>query len=140
MRLEAGEVVEYGKSIMEPDFRHLLLRFCPDLIFDPASKLGYFHPRMARFQGIWLHERHRGTMDRGPSIPEWDDWSLITMKDGSKVWDRIYRVGWRTTVQHLIESGVPGINWQSMCSAMKVDMKLFTGDPQKLHFNYWDCP
>ena len=137
--MDICNVSDFGQQFQEHVLRKALLELCPDLIFDPAGKLGYSHPNMHMWQGIWHLERHIATMDRGPVIPEFDVWSVVELKTGRKIKHRIYRVGWRSTLQVMVDKPVPGITWERLCRKLKVPMKIFTGSPADyptLEFNY----
>ena len=95
------------------------------VMIDPA--LGYFHPNMDRWQGIWLNDRHLCSMDRGPVVPEFHVWKVVKDPDGSKRISHIERCGWRHTFKRLVDKGVPNVTWENLNKVFGVDYKVYVG-------------
>ncbi len=73
-----------GKTLDSSVIEKGLMELCPDLRFDVATKRGAWHPKQATRQGIFWHETHICSMDRG-LVPEFKQWSVV---------NKLVEVGW----------------------------------------------
>ena len=123
MRLDNKHLQDFGQPLDEAVLVKGLRELNPDLIFDPAGKLGHYHPMLDNRMGVWLHERHITAMERGVAIPEFNVWAVVK---GQR--NHIVRIGWRHTLEGLVRRQVPGITWAALTKKFKVDRKLFHGN------------
>ena len=65
-----------GKTLDASVIEKGLKELCPDLRFDVATKRGAWHPRQATRQGVFWHETHICSMDRG-LVPEFKQWGVV---------------------------------------------------------------
>ncbi len=85
-----------------------LLRLNRDFIFDlPGRRLDLTHPNIERWQNIRLGIKHIGSMDRG-HIPEADVWKYEALSNKPL---RVWRIGWRTTLEAISRHHVAGLAW-----------------------------
>lgn len=121
------DLTDFGATLSVQKLQEALLALQPCLSYDPAGRLGFVHPHAAAWQGVYWNERHVASMDRGPIIPEFDVWSVLVMPSGEKRRHRILRIGWRTTVQMMVQCDVPGITWSRVSQKLDVPMKQYIG-------------
>lgn len=117
---------DFGQSISEAKLKQALVELCSDLHFDMGGKLDLYHPRISEWQGVFHNGRHVGTMGRG-ILPEFNVYGLFK---GQRT--HVLQVGWRTTLEHLVRSDVPGVTWPRLCLKLGIDYKKFTGRPTEL--------
>lgn len=123
-----NDVESFGETMAEQTLVKGLRELNPDLVFDPAGKLGHYHPMLDNRFGVWLNDRHVSAMERGPAIPEFNVWVVQPV---TKELSHIVRVGWRHTLDNLVNKGVPGVTWVTLLKKFGIERKVFTGDPMQ---------
>ena len=73
-----------GKTIDSSVIEKGLLEINGDLRFDVATRQGAWHPSQKVRQGVFWHETHIASMDRG-IVPEFKQWSVV---------ERVVEVDW----------------------------------------------
>lgn len=117
----------FGETLDSQTIIKVLRELNPDLVFDPAGNLGYYHPQMGSRMGVWHNDRHVASLERGAAVPEFNVWGLVNGKRS-----HIVRIGWRHTLEKMTQMNIPGVTWESLCRKLKIDRKVFTGDPLEI--------
>lgn len=128
--MNANIIRDFGQTITEHELKKGLLKMNSALQFDAYARQGWYHPSVTTRQPIHYNNHPVGSMERG-IIPEWNVWTVRTDKTGKKHKDRIHKVGWRYTIQTMINRRVPGINWEAASLALGVQNKCFR-DPNEI--------
>ncbi len=69
--------MSFGRTLDSTTIEKGLKELCPDLRFDVGTKLGAWHPHQKIRQGVFWHETHICSMDRG-LVPEFKQWNVVT--------------------------------------------------------------
>jgi len=126
---------DFGKSIHEIELKRVLQELNPGIHFDMGGNLNLHHPKIEKWQGIFYNGQHLSSMQRG-TVPEFNVYKQIeeVQPDGTKLKGRgeVMFIGWRTTLENMVHKKIPGVTWDALCAKLKVDRKVFTGDPREL--------
>jgi len=151
-----AKATQEGNCIDEVVFKNGLKELNPDLHFDLGGAHDIWHPGISERQGVFLNGRHICSMDRG-SLPEFSiyDMKLAAIEvpisdihpsevavpislNGDTAYvrrpvkNRTLRVGWRHTVERLIQRRVPGITRKAVSEKFNVPMLYFGGKTNEL--------
>lgn len=126
--MELGK--DFGQSIHETKIKAGLQEINPLLSFDVGGNLGIFHPKMGRFQGVFLNGKHICSMSR-EMVPEFNVWKQLVHPDGTPYRSHVIMVGWRTTFERLVRKGV--VTWDQIQKQFGVERKNFTGNIAELY-------
>ena len=125
---------DWGQTMHESDLKAGLLKLNSSLQFDPGGRLDLNHPFIDSRQGVFYNNRHICSMERG-IIPEFNVWGVVTYKDAfgeeHKRRSHIVKVGWRHTLQVMVDRGVPNVTWPRLSLVLGVLQKDFVGDPME---------
>ena len=120
--MELGK--DFGQSIHESKIKAGLQAINPMFSFDVGGNLGIHHPKMGRFQGVFLNGQHLCSMSRG-MVPEFNVWKQLQHPDGTLYRSHVIMVGWRTTFERLKRKRV--VTWNQLQAQFGVEYKNFTG-------------
>jgi hypothetical protein len=130
----------FGHSLQDTELKKVLQELNPGIHFDMGANLNLYHPKIEQWQGIFFNGTHASSMQRG-TIPEFNIYRQVDerQKDGTTVKKRgeCLFIGWRTTLENLVSKRIPGVTWEALCAKLRVDRKLFTGDPRELEVAQW---
>lgn len=151
-----AKAAQEGTCIDEVVFKRGLQELNPDLHFDLGGAHDIWHPGISERQGVFFKGKHICSMDRG-SLPEFSiyDMKIATVEvpvseihpsevavpvslNGTTAYvrrpvkNRCLRVGWRHTVERLIQKRVPGITRKAVSEKFNVPMLYFQGDTNEL--------
>jgi len=123
-------MLEHRGDIRQVDtIKRGLLELNSELIFDAGGNLNIYHPRIDEWMGIRYRSRHIGTLDRGPSVPEFTSYLIARTKAGAPVTIPM-EVGWRDTFGALVDGNIPGITWDTLCSKFNFTRKYRMEHPK----------
>jgi len=122
----------------EQEFKAGLLKLNPNFTFDVGGRAGGWHPFIGTRQSVYLTQpngtvRHVCAMERGAAIPEFNVWGVVTdTQTGSKRKSHVVKVGWRHSLQVMVDRKVPGITWENLYRVFNIQKKDFVGTPDML--------
>lgn len=125
-------VVDRGHQLSEHVIKVGLRALNPDITIDPASNLGYLHPNLDRWQGVWYNGIHVCSMGRGNQdgmVPEYHVWALVKKDDGTLRKSHYDNIGWRHTFHELVKAKINGVTWPELCRIFQVPYKEYRGEP-----------
>ena len=122
-----------GETMDVIHFQRTLQGLNPDIHFDLGANLGLYHPKIERWLGVYHAGRHVTSMDRGPSIPEYNIYQLVEQGPKMpKARGECKEIGWRTTLEKLVRKNIPGLTWPRICLAFAIDYKHYKGQAAEL--------
>lgn len=124
---------DFGQTMDEKTLKDGLLKLNSNFVFDPGGRLNMYHPQISTRQGVYIGLNHICSMERGAAIPEYNVWGLVKdRKTGSLRKSHIVRVGWRHTLQVIVDRRVPGVTWDQIHRVFDIVRKDFVGEPMML--------
>ena len=123
--------VELGQGMWDTALKKALQSLNPGVHFDMGACLNIYHPNMDIWQGVFFRGKHVGSMDRG-WIPEYNVYDMVRRPDGKKDYRKVNRIGWRTTLQRIVNKRIPGVTWDTLCPALNIEYKHFRGHKSEI--------
>ena len=126
------ETLDLGASLDITTLQRGLREIDPDIHFDVGGNLNLTHPRLSEWCGVFCRGQHITSMDRGPTIPEYNVYAVKTAANGEKTRSHAVRVGWRTTLEKLVRSPKCRATWPALCAKFGIEYKHFMGHAAEL--------
>ncbi len=126
--IEPGQSIYLGQQISEVTLKKGLRELNPGFHFDMATKLGFWHPRQAAWQGVYYQGQHVCSMDRNDDqmmVPE------MSINQTEKFWDiekkewvhrilRQLKIGWRPMFWRINNKHIPNATYSDLCKKFGV--------------------
>ena len=114
------------------EFQAGLLKLNPNFTFDVGGRKGGWHPFIATRQSVYLNMpdntvQHVCSMERGAAIPEYNVWGVVNNRKS-----HVVKVGWRHTMQVMVECKIPGVTWDNLYRVFNIQKKDFVGTADML--------